>query len=276
MFFKKYFLNLSEITLFFFPFLVLCGLGFFESAHADAPVAAAAASMDLVQNNPFDPQRKSWPDVVPPPPIQPPIPAPAVVTDVDLQVYGVVLAGSVRKAVLKLGPRFAGVPVGASGFASVSQGGQLGEFVLAEVQSDQVLLRAAGGEQWVRFSVKKDRSARGVPASVAVASQPMVSMAPVAPSMAVAPVAAFPGVSVGGSAAVGMPNTGGVPLVDGGGVASAQSAQSNVPVAPPGSLAAAIAAAQAAQGGNRAGAAAPTGAQPMNPFEALLRQQQAR
>lgn len=241
--------------------VLAAGLLVGASALADAPTPAAAPStLDaMAQGNPFDPERKPWPDVVPPPP---PIPVPAAVTEADLQVYGVVVAGPVRKAILKLGPRFAGVPVGANGFAQVAQGGQLGEFTLAEVQPDQVLLRAVGGQQWVRFGIKKDRSARGA-APVALSAQPQFT-----PVMAAAPTT--PGVPMVGQAPAAPGFSTGGPSANAAPTPSPPAAGAAVP----GSLGAAIAAAMAAQNTSSGTASAPA---PMaNPFEALLKQQQQR
>jgi hypothetical protein len=203
------------------------------------------------------------------------------VTDADLEVYGVVMAGGAQKALLKLGKRFEGVPVGPNGIAVVPVGGQLGEFVLSQLTPDQILLKAPGGQQWIRFSAKKDRSSGGQVANQTAAPLQPQGQLPV-----------FGATSVG-SAPSGVPagGSGGVPLIGGGspqGMGSvaagraplaqlgegAPSGQPEAPSAPPpGSLAAAIFAAQAAQ---KAGAdgAAPAGSAPgTNPFEALFQQQ---
>lgn len=222
----------------------------------------------LRQSNPFDAERKLWPDRTPVPPPPPPPPVPTPVTDDDLEVYGVVSAGSVQKALLKLGKRFAQVPVGPTGLASVSVGSVLGEFVLAKVEPDQILLQAPGGQQWVRFSIKKERTGKGnnsagggtpssaMPPPIAMNPPPsMASTAPIAPPFqsSSSPVAASS-----------------TPTSD---ASSNNAAATATPPPTAGSLAAAIAAAQAAQ--TAAGAGVTPSIPPgMNPFEALLKQQQ--
>lgn len=228
----------------------------------------------LRQTNPFDANRQLWPDRTPvppppPPPLPPPIPAP--ITDDDLEIYGVVNAGGVQKALLKLGKRFANVPVGPTGLASVAVGMPIGEFVLAKVEPDQILLQAPGGQQWVRFSVKKERMGKdtrsGMPSHAGFAPQP--SGANAAPM-----VNPFNPGSGSPSAMGGMSNEI-APLPTA--ATAPPSLPSSAPSAP-GSLAAAIAAAQAAQTASGGGAVAPAPAIPpgMNPFEALLKQQQGR
>lgn len=248
-------------------------------AQATAPLMPALGQ--LSQTNPFDAERKLWPDRTPPPP-PPPVPAP--VTDADLEVYGVVIAGGAQKALLKLGKRFEGVPVGPTGIAVVPVGGRLGEFVLSQLTPDQILLKAPGGEQWIRFSVKKDRS--GAP----VANQAVAPAQSSAPPAAQAPFfgggvgAVAPAVPSGFGAQGGVPAPvgSGVPLASGGmpngvpiapaGAGAAQGdASGAAPAVQPGSLAAAIFAAQAAQKAAADGAA-PAASVPGNPFEALFQQ----
>ena len=206
----------------------------------------------LAQSNPFDPDRKQWQARVPPPP-PPPVPAP--VTEEDLSIYGIVLAGGVQKVLLKPGKRFESVPVGPTGMAGVYVGGQLGEFVLAQVMPDQILLSAPGGQQWVRVGRKKDRSGSSASARNPATPSPVAGVAPTEANQSSPPVLMNPLTQLAGggdsASASGF----------GGGVAPVTSS-------PPGSLAAAIAAAQAKQGSQ------PTPPAPMvNPFEALLQQQ---
>jgi hypothetical protein len=196
------------------------------------------------------------------------------VTDEDLEIYGVVSVGHVQKALLKLGKRFASVPVGPTGVASVTVGARVGEFVLSKIEPDQILLQAPGGQQWVRFSIKKERTNKAAqnstpntgfapPPSAAGGGQPITTPFP---------AGAFPGGAFPGQAGGAAPP-------------EAQAATSTPPApaaagqpmnnAAPGSLAAAIAAAQAAQAASGSGVtpAIPPGS---NPFEALLKQQQGR
>ncbi len=242
-------------------------------AQANTPLTPALGQ--LSQTNPFDAERKLWPDRTPPPP-PPPVPAP--VTDADLEVYGVVMAGGAQKALLKLGKRFEGVPAGSNGISVVPVGARLGEFVLSQLKPDQILLKAPGGEQWIRFSVKKDRSG-GPVANQTAAAQPAATFQPPAqvPTFGGAgmpPPAGAPfGLTSGASGAVstgGAP--GGVPIAPVGGAQAAQEATSP-PAVQPGSLAAAIFAAQAAQKAAADGSAPATSAPGVNPFEALFQQQ---
>jgi hypothetical protein len=180
-----------------------------------------------------------------------------------LEIYGVVSVGQVQKALLKLGKRFANVPVGPTGLASVSVGTAIGEFILAKVEPDQILLQAPGGQQWVRFSIKKERTAKGnAPAGASMpASTPIAASAPMAvPAPAANPFGAVIQPPVAASAPMDAP------------AQQAPAMPSPPPPAAPGSLAAAIAAAQAAQAasGSAVAPAIPPG---MNPFEALLKQQ---
>ncbi|MEN9842920.1 MAG: hypothetical protein RLZZ612_749 [Pseudomonadota bacterium] len=249
------------------------------SASASSPSEAKAAPASepppspvlggLRQTNPFDANRQLWPDRTPVPPPPPPPPVPTPVTDEDLEIYGVVRAGSVQKALLKLGKRFANVPVGPTGLASVAVGTPLGEFVLAKVEPDQILLQAPGGQQWVRFSVKKERTAKGNAAPMSVsASTTMANPMASAPAPAGNPfgVALMPTGSSSSNEASASPTSG---------VAAVAPPPPTMPPAAPGSLAAAIAAAQAAQTASGA-AVAPAIPQGVNPFEALLKQQQGR
>lgn len=238
--------------------------------HAQEAAKLRAAELrlsGLATSNPFDPQRKPWPDAVPvvPPPPPPPVPAP--VTEADLQIYGVVV-GDTRKAILKLGPRFAGVPARANGFVTLDQGASVGEFVLARVDPDQVLLQAPGGQQWVRFNTKKDRVAAAVPQGTKAGGLPVVPpQTNGAPMQSMAPPLGQPGGAAPPVAALGS----GGSLPEPTGAAPAMFVPPATPTSTPpasgaGSLAAAIAAAQSGQA-----LAAPV---TVNPFLQLLQSQQ--
>lgn len=243
-------------------------------AQAGAPVMPSLGQ--LTHTNPFDAERKLWPDRTPPPP-PPPVPAP--VTDVDLEIYGVVVAGGAQKALLKLGKRFEGVPVGPTGIAVVPVGGQLGEFVLSQLTTDKILLKAPGGEQWIRFSAKKDRVSGGQAVNQAAASsqssvpgQGFGGVVAAQPTEAVQ--SGFPGAGSGVSSPAGNTASAGVPILSvGAGFQGGQPEGASAhPAAQPGSLAAAIFAAQAAQKAAAEGSP-PAGAPGLNPFEALFQQQ---
>ena len=229
-----------------------------KSVPTNAPTPSSTPSIlpvpslgGLAQSNPFDPDRKLWRAKVP---LPPPPPVPALVTEDDLSIYGNVMAGGVQKVILKPGKRFESVPIGPTGMASVYVGSQLGEFVLAQVMPDQILLSAPGGQQWVRIGRKNDRSGTNAaarnPTMQSLAGAASAETTPSAPAPQANPFAQLAG--------EGNP----VPASGlGGGLAL-------LTASPPGSLAAAIAAAQAKQ------ASQPSPAAPMiNPFEALIQQQ---
>jgi hypothetical protein len=135
------------------------------SAALAQPVAPAStgggagAGITLLEGtNPFDSKRAMWPDRAPPAPPPPAPPPPEAISDQDLQLYGVTIVGNSRMATFKVGKRFAGIATEGRGFATLSQGQRLGEFTVAQVLPDQVVLQAPGGQQVVRFNKKSDRS----------------------------------------------------------------------------------------------------------------------
>lgn len=146
-----------------------------------ARVATTVPPVNMGAANPFDAQRKAWPDRVPPVPPPPPPPPPAVVTDQDLQLYGVVIAGSVKMANVRLGPRFASAATEGRPFSTFREGQALGEFTLSQVHPTHVVLAAPGGQQSIYFTKKTDRTAGpGAPAPVAQGQAPVQGATPVA------------------------------------------------------------------------------------------------
>ena len=261
--------------------LGLCWVHALAGAQTEAPPMPALGQFS--HNNPFDPNRKLWPDRTP---LPPPPPAPAPVTDADLEVYGVVMAGGAQKALLKLGRRFEGVPVGPSGIAVVPVGAQLGEFVLTQMTPDQILLKAPGGEQWIRFSLKKDRvsgarAGQQVPAAASSSAQTQVfgapAVAPLGPPVANASTGANASAFGGTANAPGnhtAPPPNGIPIVPTGSAVQGGQGDPSTTASPAGSLAAAIMAAQAAQKAAGAEGGLPPAPPPgVNPFEALFQQQ---
>lgn len=170
------------------------------AAPSTAAVVPAAPPINMGAANPFDTQRKAWPDRVPPVPPPPPPPPPAVVTDQDLQLYGVVIAGSVKMANVRLGPRFASAATEGRAFSTFREGQVLGEFTLAQVHPTHVVLSAPGGQQSIYFTKKTDRTpGPAAPAPVAAQSQnPVQGATPVVqapagdPATQAAAVAAAP------------------------------------------------------------------------------------
>lgn len=213
--------------------------------------------------NIFDPQRAVWPDRVPLPPPPPPPPPPAPVTDDDLQLYGVMIVGPEKRALVKLGKRFAAANPSGRPFVTLRQGQSIGEFTLEDVQAGQLTLVSGIHRQNMVFTKKADRPAPGAPVPVVQGpSQPAPDAAAQPPAAARPyPAAAAAGASPGGGAVSGQPAA---PTQQ----AVAPAVNSNVDAsavlqnAPPGSLAAAIAAAQQAAAQRPAGTAPAT----FNPF----------
>lgn len=143
------------------------------SAGAPVPAQNALVAPSLEISNVFDSQRKMWPDRVPPVPPPPPPPPPAPVSDGDLQLYGVVIVGQVKRATVKIGPRFASIaPVGRA-FTNLVEGQVLGEFTVAQITPTHVALSAPGGQQLVYFTKKSDRSATNSIAAAPSSVQPV-------------------------------------------------------------------------------------------------------
>ena len=235
------------------------------SAAAPIPAPSPAAvtpsptvvAPSLMVNNLFDKDRKVWPDRVPPPPPPAPPPAPAQVTDEDMQVYGVVITNQSKQATIKVGKRFAHLaPVGRS-FANVTEGQSLGEFTLAAVRADHVVLYAPGGEQRLYFTRKTDRAA-GFAGAVAAATPPVQGATTPTPDTAAA--AQQPGTAMATGTA---PSANGVAQQanpgDGGGQAA--------PAASPFNLRNSLATALEAARNNSPRQDAPPGNAPANPFQ---------
>lgn len=238
-----------------------------------APVTAAPLPpLDAInQRNVFTPGYQAWPDRIPvPPPPPPPPPTPALTTD-DIELYGIVLAGPVRQAIVKLGAKLrAQLPPASPAEAQrpylrLNQGQQLGPYTIAEIQPNQVLITAQGLRQGVAFSKKTDRPSPSAPAPAqiqaatpAAASPPPAGTPPTAPAPGAAPATA----NIGAGA------------VPSGAQATTAAPPPPVTSAPAGnpagvaSLAEAIAAAQAAaNNGNRPGFNPTANPQPfINPF----------
>ncbi|WP_322594612.1 hypothetical protein [Acidovorax sp.] len=103
-----------------------------------------------------------------------------MVTDQDLQLYGVVIAGSVKMANVRLGPRFASAATEGRPFSTFREGQALGEFTLSQVHPTHVVLSAPGGQQSIYFTKKTDRAAGpSAPAPVAQGQAPVQGATPV-------------------------------------------------------------------------------------------------
>jgi hypothetical protein len=181
----------------------------------------------------------------------PPPPPPPPLTDQDLQLYGVVVAGNVKRATVRVGGRLTSMQQNGRAFITIGEGQALGEYSVASIEPSQIVLAAQGTRQTVVFTKKNDRPAAViVPPVIQAASTPAAS-----------PAAPVPPLAVAGQVA---PMGGAAPASPAGAIAGPGSAAVTGSPAPASgnSLADAIAAAQAAAraGGGAAPAPAP------NPF----------
>ena len=76
-----------------------------------------------------------------------------------MQLYGVVITSQGKRATVKVGQRFANLATAGRSFANLTEGQVVGEFTLAAIHPDHLVLRATGGEQRVYFTRKTDRMA---------------------------------------------------------------------------------------------------------------------
>lgn len=138
---------------------------------ASVALAAGKSSVPdsavIAEKNPFDREHRVWPDIVAPPT------PPAPISTEDLQLYGVVIAGSVKRAIVKVGGNLKHL-AGPSGraYLSVSEGQSLGAYVISEIQPHQVLLSAGATRQVVVFGKKMDRPLTPMMAMQAPSSPP--------------------------------------------------------------------------------------------------------
>ncbi len=169
-----------------------------------APTPAASprlASTDLAPleySNPFDAQRRLWPDRVPPPPPAAPPPPPPPFTEQDLQLYGVAIVGADKRATVKVGGRLASLAEGGRSFATLTEGQPLGEYRVARIEPTHLVLQAATGSQQVYFTKKNDRSSSAMVAAASAPQPVQGAIEPVpapaeAPAHAGAATAAQPG-----------------------------------------------------------------------------------
>ena len=235
-----------------------------SSAPARAPVPPQPLTPPsylsaLETTNQFDPQRKVWPDKVPPPPAPPPL-----VTDQDLQLYGVVIVGQTKRATIKVGTRFSQIDTAGRGFVSVSEGQVLGEWVLSEIRPTHLLLTSPGGRQTVNFNKKTDR----VASTSVQLPQPVAVNEPTANAQTTTATTQITDASANRTVAAPVPATASAVMP------GPNQAENSLKNAPPGSLAAAISAAQSAATQNalqpQANVPPPTN---FNPFSQLLPKQ---
>lgn len=233
------------------------------------PLTPTPYLSELENSNVFDPERKMWPDRRPPPSPPPPPPPPPPVTDKDLQLYGVVIVGQTKRATIKVGSRFAQLDTQGRGFVSVSEGQVLGEWTLAEIYPTHLVLGAPGGKQHVMFNKKTDRVATAglqptQPTPTGSVNEPSSNALPVA-SASQQPADSNVTRPAGATASGGTPLAGVVPVPP-------AASDNTIKNAQPGSLAAAISAAQAAAAASPPSQNAPPSAN-FNPFLQLFPKQ---
>lgn len=134
---------------------------------------AADSFEHIYKENVFDPKRAQWAIAAPPAPAIPPPSAS------DIQLYGVVNIGSVKRALFKLSPVLAGI--GKRQFVTLAEGQSVGSYQIAEIKADQVVLAAGEARYPLRFGSKTDRSVAGVPLSPP--TQSAMELPPAMPTM---------------------------------------------------------------------------------------------
>lgn len=141
----------------------------------------AAQLAQLRSSNPFDADRRLWPDRIPPPPPPAPPPAPTPISEDDMQLYGVTIVGPRRLATVKVGSRFAQMAPPGRAFVTLAEGQAAGEFTVQQVAADRLVLGAAGSQQVLHFTRKADRGgtpvANAVPTPVQGATEPPAPVA---------------------------------------------------------------------------------------------------
>lgn len=143
--------------------IALLFAGSLAQASPPAPPAQAQPAKPslerIVTSNPFDPKRQSWQPPIPPPP-----PPPAL-TESEVRVRGIILAGSTRKALLEVlspklqAPPQAGKP--ARPLRLVGVGDNLGEYRISQINASEVVLDAGSGTTTLPYQIVKGRPAVG-------------------------------------------------------------------------------------------------------------------
>lgn len=145
------------------------------------PLAAPAASSvysGIYEKNVFDPDRQPWADKT-----QAPAPSVAPLTSADAEIYGVMMFGNYKKAIIKLGPgfKFAPQPRGKSvprPFVTLGVGEALGPYSIVEITDKTVVFEGGGARFPLAYTHKKnDRPAGG--AVTPMAQSPVQLPAPV-------------------------------------------------------------------------------------------------
>jgi len=139
---------------------------------APVPAAAADSYEHIYKDNVFDPKRAPWTVATPVPSIPPP-------SANDIQLYGVINVGTVKRALFKLSPTLAGI--GKKPFVTLAEGQSVGSYQIAEIKDDQVVLAAGEARYPLRFGTKTDRSVAGIP--VSAPTQSAMELPPAIPTI---------------------------------------------------------------------------------------------
>ncbi len=140
--------------------------------------AEKSSYADIYRKNIFDPHRQPWAVKAEAPPEAPVAP----ITPADAEVYGVMLFGDYKKAIIKLGqgfkfapqPKNKGVP---RPFVTLGVGESLGPYMLTEINEKNIVFANGGTQFSLAFTHKKvDRPPAGVMTPMAQA--PVVLPAP--------------------------------------------------------------------------------------------------
>ena len=94
---------------------------------------------------------------------------PSPLTEQDVQLYGVVIVGQTKRATVKFGPRFSSLNATGKLFTTISEGQVIGEYTLTGIKPTHLVLTAPGGQQQLNFNKKTDRPVGGSPVAPALA-----------------------------------------------------------------------------------------------------------
>jgi hypothetical protein len=111
----------------------------------------------IPSQNPFDAHRQAW--------LPPTAPSAPALTDADLRIHGVILAGGTRKAIVEL---LAGrlIPAGPNGkpgrpFRVVTVGDEIGGYRIADITPTQLVFAQGNGQAVLPFTIAKGRAMAG-------------------------------------------------------------------------------------------------------------------
>ncbi len=129
------------------------------TAPASAPLSATAQPVQpdynpIYEKNIFDPERKPWSEK---PVVN--IPAAPPITSSDVQLYGVIMVGNVKKALVKLEGRLKSSIPSTRPFVALNEGQRVGEYTLAEIHPKELVFSAGDGRYRIAFNKKTDRPA---------------------------------------------------------------------------------------------------------------------